>query len=365
MNPQRGALNGICPYFTMFPLPFPLGVLRRAAAGDWVLDPFSGRGTTSYAARLRGLPSVGVDSSPVAHALTAAKLVSPTPEAIVTAAEELLAGGPPRETPEGEFWGRAFRPEVLAALCRLREGLRRDSGAPERVALRAILLGALHGPLGKRRATYFSNQCPRTFAPKPAYAARFWRERGMEPPPADVLRIVRERAERYYATPGPETVGAARLADSRTADLAASLPREARVGWVVTSPPYYGMRTYVPDQWLRAWFLGGPATVDYAMDGQLRHSSPEVFAGELADVWRNVGRVCRPGARLVVRYGGISDRKAAPLGILRESLRGTGWRVQTHRSAGTAAAGKRQAEQFRTTRRGPIEERDLWAVWEG
>jgi hypothetical protein len=32
----------------------------------------------------------------------------------------------------------------------------------------------------------------------------------------------------------------------------------------LTSPAYYGLRTYVADQWLRNWFLGGPAYVDYS-----------------------------------------------------------------------------------------------------
>ncbi len=44
--------------------------------GDWVIDPFCGRGTTNFAARLLEMPSVGVDSSPVAAALAKAKLVS-------------------------------------------------------------------------------------------------------------------------------------------------------------------------------------------------------------------------------------------------------------------------------------------------
>ena len=68
------ALNSICPYFTMFPLEFPLGILKRnAKEGSIVLDPFCGRGTTNYAARLLGLSSVGVDSSPVAAAIARAK----------------------------------------------------------------------------------------------------------------------------------------------------------------------------------------------------------------------------------------------------------------------------------------------------
>jgi hypothetical protein len=44
------------------------------------------------------------------------------------------------------------------------------------------------------------------------------------------------------------------------------------VSRIVTSPPYYGMRTYLPDQWIRNWFLGGPPEVDYSIKGQLPHT---------------------------------------------------------------------------------------------
>lgn len=39
---------------------YPL-MLSEANSLEWVLDPFCGRGTTNFAARLRGLPSVGVN----------------------------------------------------------------------------------------------------------------------------------------------------------------------------------------------------------------------------------------------------------------------------------------------------------------
>src|SRR5262245_21662849 len=167
------ALNAVCPYFTMFPLEFPLAVLReRAAQGDWVLDPFCGRGTTNYAARVLGLPSIGVDSSPVAVAIAQAKVANTTPHMIVAAAERiLLAAKLDQAPPDGEFWQRAYRREVLIALCRLRADLLRDCRSAARKALRAIVLGALHGPRTKGRPSYFSNQCPRTYAPKPRYAA--------------------------------------------------------------------------------------------------------------------------------------------------------------------------------------------------
>ncbi len=117
----------------MFPLDFPLGVLReRAAQGDWVLDPFCGRGTTNYAARVLGLPSIGIDSSPVAVAIAQAKLVNTTPQRIVAAADRILSARLAQAPPDGEFWQQAYRPEVLIALCRLRAELLRDCRSPAR-----------------------------------------------------------------------------------------------------------------------------------------------------------------------------------------------------------------------------------------
>ncbi|HWQ39372.1 MAG TPA: DNA methyltransferase [Burkholderiales bacterium] len=355
------ALNGLCPYFTMFPLSFPLSVLAsHAERGDEVLDPFCGRGTTNYAARLLGLGSVGVDASPVAAAITAAKLVAIEPAAVVAEARRILQSEPPIAVPESEFWQWAFHRDVLADLCRLRAALLRGCTSPARLALRGLLLGALHGPQQRTFPSYFSNQCPRTYAPKPDYAVRYWRAHGLRAQRVNVLAIIERRAERYFAH-GLSAPGQARLADSRSpAALRPRAPRR-RFRWIITSPPYYGMRTYVADQWLRYWFLGGPDAVDYSHGEQIGHGSPEAFAEDLRKVWKNVAGVSVGDARLVVRFGGIADRAADPLTILKESLRDSGWRIQTVRPAGTAHGGKRQADTFLRDSSKPRTEYDVWA----
>ena len=119
MNSNVGAstLNGICPYYTMYPLDFPLTALKRAEKDDWVYDPFCGRGTTNFAARLRGLNTVGVDSNPVAVAIAAAKLVGPPPNSIVVECEKLLASDSHEvDVPEGEFWQLCYEEQTLLAL---------------------------------------------------------------------------------------------------------------------------------------------------------------------------------------------------------------------------------------------------------
>jgi len=362
MLDAQTALNGICPYFTMFPLDFPLGILKKhAKRGDHVLDPFCGRGTTNFAARLVGLSSLGVDSSPVAAAITASKLVVTSVEAIMAEARHVLAECEPSDVPSSEFWHLAYHPIVLDALCRLRQAFLDNCSTPARIALRGIVLGALHGPKQKTFQSYFSNQCPRTYAPKPAYATRFWRERGLKPEPVDVLAVIERRAKRYYGTL-PNATGAARLADSRQREALQPMSPDVRFDWVITSPPYYGMRTYIPDQWLRNWFLGGPDVVDYTNRNQIVHKSTKDFAADLRQVWRNVGAVCNDNANLVVRFGGIADRQVNPFDLLTNSFANSGWRIFMICDAGSAMKGKRQSVAFLRSKTKPTAEYDFWAV---
>lgn len=101
--------------------------------------------------------------------------------------------------------------------------------------------------------------------------------------------------------------------------------------------------------------------VEYSYEGQILHSSPEAFASDLRQVWRNVGKISAPGARLVVRFGGINDRKADPLSIIKMSLEGSGFELQAIKPAGSASSGQRQALHFSR----PSEEHDVWAVRAG
>jgi hypothetical protein len=65
---------------------------------------------------------------------------------------------------------------------------------------------------------------------------------------------------------------------------------------------------------------------------------------------------------MVIRFGGITDRRANPLDIVKKSLAGTRWRIQTILQAGTASAGKRQADAFLRKQSKPLTEYDVWAV---
>lgn len=357
-------LNGLCPYYTMFPLDFPFKQLSKAKPGDWVFDPFCGRGTTNFAARLRRLPSVGIDSNPVAAAIAAAKFVDVEPTDIAKECKNILADDlEPENIPEGRFWDLCYHPLTLNQICKLREELLRDCSTDTRIALRALILGILHGPLRKGLPSYLSNQMPRTYGTKPNSAIRFWEKRQLYPNKIDVAEVVERRAHYTFSHLPPASDGMVLQADSRNAiDNLIS----ARFTWVITSPPYYGMNSYFPDQWLRNWFMGDKSTVNYTHDKQIPHASELKFIEGLSQVWKRTEEVCVPGAHLIIRFGALPSLACNPSLLLKESLKKAdcGWKVKRTIDAGHAAHGKRQSEQFKQNIGNALDEIDIHAVLE-
>jgi hypothetical protein len=135
---------------------------------------------------------------------------------------------------------------------------------------------------------------------------------------------------------------------------------------VITSPPYYGMRTYFPDQWLRNWFVGGPSDVDYRTDDQLSHHSEAEFLADLAGVWKKIADACAPGAKLVCRFGALPSCQKDPRDLFRRTLAeaNCGWKIKTIREAGTSQHGRRQCHQFGTGKNQPLDEIDVYTVLE-
>ncbi|MFC2066841.1 DNA methyltransferase [Chloroflexota bacterium] len=353
----------MCPYFTMFPLEFPYKILKsKAKQGEWVLDPFCGRGTTSFASRLLGLPSFNIDTNPMAVALTKSKLAQTTPLKIVSKAKQLLETfGNPREIPEGEFWNWAFDVDTLKQLAGIREGMLCSPETDTIQGLRGVILGALHGPINKTQSTYFSNQCMRTFSPKPRYAVSWWKNKGIKPPKIDLIKIIELRANWYFSKDLPEVKSIVCKSDSRQEDTYEKIPLGVKFNWIITSPPYYGMDTYLSDQWLRNWFLGGEPTVNYSRGEQISHRSIDDFASDLKEVWIKISRNIAPEAKMIIRFGSINHHPENPKTLLLNSLLETGWQIQTIKSAGKASDGRRQSTYFNSRGKNDREEFDVWA----
>jgi len=257
----------------------------------------------------------------------------------------LTCGYEPQDVPAGEFWNYIYHPDTLKDICSLREQLMKRPRDRTAAVIRAITLGILHGPIFKS-PTYLSNQMPRTYVTKPAGAVRYWKARDMEPPHVPVLETLLKRIRYTLAIVPPAPIAG----DVWCGDSRAVLPRLRRqFDWVVTSPPYYGMNTYVPDQWLRNWFLGGPPFAEYNTAGQIAQGGADVFSNALSTVWQAVAARCRTGSTMAIRFGALPSARVDPEGLLLRSLTNAnaGWSVREVRDAGQPDNRARQAVQFK------------------
>ena len=320
---MRHRLHALCPYFAMFPESFPerwIGELTRR--GDYVLDPFSGRGTTALSALLMERRAVATDVNDVAFCLTKAKTAPPTVSALRRRISQLESGFDARKwrhqaDQHPEFFHVAYDRRTLQQILYLRQQLRWSKSNVDAMVA-SLVLGSLHGESNTSKS-YLSNQMPRTISTKPNYSVRFWKERGFKAPERDVFELLQNRVMFRYESPPPE--GEAHVFHTDMRDLprfSERLPTPLRC--VITSPPYFDVTSFEEDQWLRLWFLGRPPRPTHGLVSRDdRHSFQDKYWGFIADMWRSLGQVLSRRAHVVIRIGS----KRWPYDRLEGTLRAT------------------------------------------
>lgn len=319
-------LDGICPYFTRFPLSFPHDSLANASPGEWVLDPFCGCGTTLLAGRMRGVNAFGMDVNPVATVISKAKIIPISAESVISRASTILANSAPAcPVSCGPFWERCFNRHVLEALCRFRAHFSNSSVDHVDIVLCAMLMGILHGPGG--RGQHLSAPMPASFAPSQEALVAYWDNMGYGPPDVDMTEILSKCAWEVFAIDLPEVKGYVHRADSQEFG---SYDTRRYFDWVVTSPPYFGFTGFQSSQWLRLWVMGMEPDGDHSVP----HSDLGTYTKALSRVWRNCSRVGRPGTTMFLRLGVAAPRSTySTVHILESSLQHAGncWEITESR----------------------------------
>jgi DNA modification methylase len=323
---ERHCFHSICPYFAMFPETFVRrNVLAWSKRDDLILDPFSGRGTTVLESLLNGRRAIGCDTNPVAVCLSKAKADPPSLAALLERLGDLETksrkfASKAKETKD-EFFTLCFHEETLRQLLFLKKKLawRKDRSD---CFIAALALGCLHGE-SHRTELCFSNRMPRTISTKPAYSVRWWREKGCIPPKRDVFPILRTAARYRYESEVPAIKGRIVEGDARRAGTLLRPYRE-KVKLVITSPPYLDITDYHEDQWLRLWFLGGPAKPVTGQGKDDRHRRIERYWQFLREAWAGVMSLLDDSAQIVIRIGGTRlSEDELRVGLL-DSLNSTG-----------------------------------------
>ncbi len=304
---MRNPLHALCPYFAMFPESFAekhIGELTDP--GDYVLDPFSGRGTTLLQSLLMGRQAAAIDINPVAFCISGAKAAIPSLDAVIKELAffedrfanysldqlKLERAGLPR------FFRRAFYSTTHYQLLFLRIHLNWRENPVHRF-IAALVLGSLHGD----SCNYFSNQMPRTISTKPRYSITYWSAHKLWPKKRNVFEILKSRANYRLSGELPELVGRVAMCDARQATKKFPFLTK-KIKLVITSPPYLDVTNYEEDQWLRLWFLGYEPKPTYnRISKDDRHTIKARYWEFLKEVWQGVAPLLRHDSSLICRLG--------------------------------------------------------------
>jgi len=317
---------GMGPYFAMFPAKFADQVVARySRAGDTILDPFAGRGTSVFSAAVAGRSAIGVEVNPVGWIYSQTKL-NPAPKELVLARMKEVAACSARCSKDAAalppFFQLCYSPAVRAFLVCARSVLDWKSNVIDRTAM-AFLLIHLHG----KSTDSLSNQMMQTKAVSPQYAIDWWQSRGLTPPAIDPVAYMEKKLNWRYAKGMPTTSASlVILGDSASVlnDLRGTLTGRGlrKASLMLTSPPYFGITNYHYDQWIRLWLLGGPPTdrrtpTPFNGKHQGKFANVGVYEDLLNQVFDSSAKLMRKDASVYVR----TDRREPTLSITRNALK--------------------------------------------
>jgi site-specific DNA-methyltransferase (cytosine-N4-specific) len=313
-------LEGIHPYPAKFIGEIPRSLLAtlKPPSGTSVFDPYCGSGTTLVESQKRGIPSIGVDLNPIACLMTRVK-ISPMPGTIHVSLNSVLKGAQQFDgvkipsIPNLDHW---FVKPVQQAIASIGQAIAQaDEQCRDilRLALSSIIVRVSNQESDTRYAAIEKNVGKRD-----VFLA-FQRS---------ALRIIEALSSRNYP------LVPARIIEADTLALSPE-QIEAKIGLVITSPPYPNAYEYWLYHKYRMWWLGfDPLAVKAKEIGarahffKSNHHTAQHFEHQMADTFRLLGRVMVPGGYVcfVVGRSKIHGEIVDNAKIVKEAAEAQGFR---------------------------------------
>lgn len=306
VSPRWGhSMHTMCSYHGMYPAKLVhYFVQRYTEPEDLVLDPFSGRGTTTLQARVEGRQTRSNDLNPLAYVLSRAKANPPTWPSIMRAVDALERSYQRQTQPEPDAppdIAMLFHPNTLRQLLYLRSYLFRhgmSSWSREEFMIAGAVAGILHGAhRNDGSSQYLSISMPNTFSMSPMYVRKYIKENNLVRLDQNVFECLRDKLARLYLDALPGAVGTVTNQDANTL-LARKTLEPGTVDLVVTSPPYLRVVNYGTQNWIRLWWLNWDEVARNAgsgrrkLDAKLDHQhNYEAYRDFMERTFKGVARV--------------------------------------------------------------------------
>jgi hypothetical protein len=278
-------------------------IQRLTAPGDFVHDPFMGRGTTVLEAALLGRIPCGCDINPLSLCLARPRLEPPS-LADVESRLSTINWSTHDEFPEDLLV--FYHPETLREICALKKYLLRESVAPLDPVDAWIRMTAINRLTGHSPGFFSVYTMPPNQAVTLQVQRKINARRNQTPPrrivPAIILKKTRKLLRDCSPAERAALAPAARNAILLT-DNARATPRipDRSVSLVVTSPPFLDVVNYAGDNWLRCWFIG----VDSAAVALTVPKKLEDWQSAMTAVFVELFRILRPGGHVAFEVGEV------------------------------------------------------------
>jgi len=305
----------------MFPKEFAFEVIENfSEPGDYVIDPFCGRGSSIYAAAAMDRYGYGIEINPVGWLYSKVKLNPAKLSDVIQRIYEIqkisedIYHEDLNKMPE--FFYTCYSTKVLNYLLTARQELKWENRKTD-ATLMAIILVCLHGD----RNESLSNQMRQGKAMSPNYSVRWWKEHKLMPPNIDPVDFLIKRANWRYAKGIPNLLNG-RVYRGDSILLVKEIAKDRKVkpfSLLFTSPPYFGVTNYYQDQWLRLWMLGGeshPSSTGERWKG--RFECKENYTELLRTVFTNCASLMTDNAIVYVRTDAREFTKETTIEILRQ-----------------------------------------------
>lgn len=313
----EGRWSKFGPYYAMFPVDFALDVINKYSnVGDFVLDPFSGRGTTIFASSMLNRQGVGIDINPLGWLYAAVKINPANKKDVLKRLHEIdfLAKEVYANSHQefDEFFNTCYSSRVLNFLIAARAELDWKKNKVDRT-LMGFLVVHLHGKHGAS----LSNQMQSVKACGTNYALKWWREKDFIAPDIDPVELISNKIEWRYAKGQAQFKNTKIHLGDSTEYLSKQSVRKNKYNLLFTSPPYYGVTDYFYDQWLRLWMLGGVAKQQKQQDkNKNSFSDKEHYEGLIYNVFKKAKKSLTDTASIYVRTDARTFTKEATINTL-------------------------------------------------
>jgi DNA modification methylase len=264
ISPRWGhSMHSMCSYHGMFPPRLAHYFIHGySKSGDLVVDPFSGRGTTTLQARVEGRRTISNDLSPLGYVLSKAKANPPSwteMSTYIARMERAFDRDSHAEPDVSEDIRMLFHPKTLQQLVFLRDRLHKTSilqWDQRQLMLAGTMAGILHGAhRADGSSMYLSISMPNTFSMPPRYVRKFIAEKKLDQIEQNVFDRLRDKLARIYMDSIHGYAGEAYRRDACNLLKSESIEPKS-VDLILTSPPYLKVVNYGTSNWIRLWWLG-------------------------------------------------------------------------------------------------------------